>query len=210
MSWYVSGQISKLLCLDPRRVRGVDLETTGLNPASDEIIQVAVIDGTGEELFCSLVRPMKHTSWPVAERLTCISPSDVARCPAIDQCGNEIVAALNGARLLVGYSLRFDLEFLRSSGVAVPDVPQFDVMREYAVVAQCRDRFGRFQFRSLSECARHYGVEFVAHDALSDIRATMMCFHRLLQDDGTRFAVPGTLPYLRAVEHFASSSQSGI
>lgn len=209
MLWYASGQIAELLRIDSRDIRGIDLETTGLNPKSDEIIQIAIIDGDGGVLFSSFVMPERCVSWPNAERLTGISPSDVACSPTIGKRSNEIGASLRGAKLLVGYNLRFDLAFLRASGIPVPDTPQFDVMREYAVVAQRRDRSGRLLFRSLSECARHYGVDLVAHDATSDIRATMQCFHRLMQDDGARYAVPGTLPYLIAAERFALSRLNG-
>ena len=40
-----------------------DLETTGTDPATDEILQVAIIDGTGNQLLGSYTEPVRKRSW---------------------------------------------------------------------------------------------------------------------------------------------------
>lgn len=200
MSHYSTEDIRCLRAIDPRFIKGIDLETTGLDPYNDEILQVAVIDGAGTVLFNSLVKPSRHESWPTAQRVTGLSPQDVADGSPLDCCKATIEDALQDAELLVGFNVMYDLGFLHAVDIDVPVCRYFDVMREYASVAQVRGRYGRILWRPLHECARHYGVELVPHDALSDIQATMQCFTRMLNDDGSTYRVPGTIPYLKAVE----------
>lgn len=192
--------IARLRAIDPCRIRGVDLETTGLDSDCDEILQIAIVDGREEPLLNEFVKPARHSSWPSAQKLTGISPSDVADKLPFEHHKRRIAEVLRDAELLVGYNLRFDLGFLRAAGIDLPKCRCFDVMREYALVARVRGRDGRYLWRPLHERARNYGVELAPHDALSDICATMQCFERMLRDDGTCFRVPGTIPYLKAIE----------
>lgn len=200
MSHYSIEDIRCLRAIDPRFIKGIDLETTGLDPNNDAILQVAIIDGSGTVLFKSLVKPSRHTSWPAAQRVTGLSPQDVADGLPLERCKASIEDALRDTELLVGYNLMYDLGFLYAADIEVPACRYFDVMREYAPVAQVRGKYGRFLWRPLHECARHYGVELAPHDALSDIQATMQCFTRMLNDDGSMYRVPGTIPYLKAIE----------
>ena len=49
-----------------------DTETTGFSDG-DEILEIAVVDGYGETLLSSYVRPQHHTKWPG-------EPHHVCRC----------------------------------------------------------------------------------------------------------------------------------
>ena len=44
----------------------LDTETTGLNAAEDELLQVSIIDNEGAVLFDSYIRPTQHTEWAEA------------------------------------------------------------------------------------------------------------------------------------------------
>lgn len=199
MGRFTRDDILAIQGIDSRDVRVNDTETTGLDSSSDELLQVAVVDGEGNALFSELVRPIRHSSWPKSERVTGITPDDVAKRPPLDAFRGQLTGCFEGARLLVGYNLPFDLAFLKSGGIDVPNAVCFDVMREFSLVAQRRNKLGRLLWRPLSECARHYGVAFIYHNALSDARATAQCFSRMIRDDGSRYKVPGTVPYLRAI-----------
>jgi DNA polymerase III epsilon subunit-like protein len=54
---------------NPRPVRTVflDLETTGLDPRTDEIVEIGILDEDGRVLLDTLVRPVRHRSWPDAQ-----------------------------------------------------------------------------------------------------------------------------------------------
>ena len=61
----------------------LDTETTGLNAAEDEILQVSIIDNEGAVLFDSYIKPTQHTEWAEAERIHHITPEMVADAPTI-------------------------------------------------------------------------------------------------------------------------------
>jgi hypothetical protein len=52
----------------------LDLETTDLHPSEDEIVEIGILDDQGQPLLDTLVRPIRHTSWPEAEYINGISP----------------------------------------------------------------------------------------------------------------------------------------
>lgn len=68
----------------------LDTETTGLNAAEDELLQVSIIDNEGTVLFDSYIRPTQHTEWAEAERVNHITPEMVADAPTIAEVMPEI------------------------------------------------------------------------------------------------------------------------
>ena len=58
-----------------------DLETTGLNPAEDEILEAAIVTTDGDILFESRFKPACVTEWPKAQNVNGISPEMVADAP---------------------------------------------------------------------------------------------------------------------------------
>ncbi len=57
MKWYGTGKAAKLASMDKSRILVFDVETTGLSPTLDEILQITVLDGYGSELFSSYIKP---------------------------------------------------------------------------------------------------------------------------------------------------------
>jgi len=93
----------------------VDLETTGLDPAADEIIAIAIVPIDGGRArpgraFYSLVRAANP---PAAEsiRIHGIRPSDLDAAPALDEVLDEVLVALSG-RLVVAHAAFVEQGFL--------------------------------------------------------------------------------------------------
>lgn len=105
----------------------IDTETTGLNPAEDEIIQFSAVDMQGHELADFLIKPIFHERWDEAEKINGISPEDVKDCLPITDRKAEIERLLNGADLIIGYNTQFDLDFLASGGIDFPDAETLDI-----------------------------------------------------------------------------------
>ncbi len=172
---------------DSKRARVIDLETTGLDVGTDEILQIAIIDGKGYEVFHSHVRPVEHDTWEPAMAVNRISPGQLRDAPTLDEIRTRIDDALRDASVIIGYNhIDFDLQILRNRGIDVPDCPFCDVMRDYAEVIGQRDEYGRLRHYSLKRCCEHYGIHLDAHNALNDVRATRMCMLHIAEDFNNR------------------------
>ena len=171
------------------RVVVFDTETTGMSAYNgDEVLSIGICDGMGNPLFSSLVRPTKKRAWPEA-------------APTLREITPQIREHLLGNKLVVGYNVDFDIPFLLE-GKALEDWPMstFDVMCEFASVHGARrSKFGDgYMYSKLSVCAKSYGYEFRAHDAMEDARATAYCFRALLCDEAyVQPQIKQKLEYLR-------------
>ena len=54
-----------------------DIESTGLDPVRDEILQLSIINENEEVLFSDYIRPVRHKTWNEAEKINHISPEMV-------------------------------------------------------------------------------------------------------------------------------------
>ena len=160
-----------------------DTETTGFSDG-DEILEIAVVDGYGETLLSSYVRPQHHTKWPGAAEVNHITYADVRDAPTIEELAPSLAEMLGSAGLVSGYNVSYDLSMLRRVG-ALSSWPRstFDVMKEFARVhGKPSRKWGSKRWVRLSECAAAYGYTFRPHDAEDDARATAFCFRHLLAD----------------------------
>jgi len=93
----------------------VDVETTGLDPESDRVIEVAILKmaaGEVEERYCSLVNPGREISEEISN-LTGIKQEELSQAPAFADIATEVRARL-GDLGLVAYNLSFDRAFLKA------------------------------------------------------------------------------------------------
>lgn len=124
----------------------LDLETTGLNPRVDEIVEIGVLDEDGQVLLDMLVRPVRHRSWPGAQRVHGIAPADVQEAPTLDELRPRIIDAVSDA-LVVIYNAPFDAGFLRFQLEATAEV--CCAMREFAeVFGEWSNWHGSYRWRS--------------------------------------------------------------
>ena len=92
----------------------VDVETTGLDPEEDRVIEVAIIhfqQGAVTERYSSLVNPGITVPEEVI-KLTGITPEELKDAPRFESIANDVRARLEG-RVFVAYNLAFDRAFLR-------------------------------------------------------------------------------------------------
>ena len=181
-----------------------DTETTGVNVREDEVLSIAICDAMGNVLYESRVRPVKHFSWPDAQRVNGISPAMVASAPTLAEIAPEIRKHLLGNKLVVGYNLPFDLNMLVNNGV-LEDWPAaiFDVMTEYARFhGSAPSIYGSgFKYSKLEACADSYGYMFAAHDATEDAKATAWCYRALVNDES--FLHGRIAPYIERLRSFS-------
>lgn len=154
----------------------LDLETTGLDPEADEIIEVAAIrfdtDGVIER-YHSLVNPERALEFRIA-LLTNIDGKDLASAPHFTAIAREVEDFI-GMDPIVGQNPTFDTTFLERNGVAVFG-PTYDT-HELANLL-----LPGLRQRSLGAIADHLGIEFQnRHRAMADAEAAMSVFAALRQ-----------------------------
>lgn len=154
----------------------LDLETTGLDPEADEIIEVAAIrfDADGViERYHSLVNPERALEFRIA-LLTNIDGKDLASAPHFTAIAREVEDFI-GMDPIVGQNPTFDTTFLERNGVAVFG-PTYDT-HELANLL-----LPGLRQRSLGAIADHLGIEFQnRHRAMADAEAAMSVFAALRQ-----------------------------
>ncbi len=153
----------------------LDLETTGLSPDSEEIIEVGAVKFRGDETvdtFKTFVNPNRILG-PFIKRLTGIAQQDVDTAPSFSRVAGELAAFLGDAPI-VGHNVAFDLGFLTAKGLRLsnPRTDTWDLA--YVMLPNCPDY-------TLSGLATQFGaIHDRPHRALDDAIATMGVFLRLV------------------------------
>ena len=162
----------------------IDVETTGLNPKNDEILQVAICDGLGNELLNSYVMPERRRRWPNAQKINGITWDMVKDSPTLGELSGRIHSILSSKYLVIGYNLRFDFMMLEAGGIDIKTVGfTWDIMNDCSVImGNWNNSRGEYAFVRLQTIASHYNIQYEPHDALEDARATAKVFRRLLND----------------------------
>jgi DNA polymerase-3 subunit epsilon len=157
----------------------LDLETTGLDPRTDEILEIGILDDTGNVLLDSLVRPERHRRWPGAVAIHGIAPEDVADAPTLDELRPRIIAAVYDA-LVVICNAPFDAGFLRYDLDAAAEV-RCAMLEFAAVYGEWSARHGGWHWQKLHVAAAHVGFAWDgdSHRAINDCRATRAVWHYL-------------------------------
>lgn len=158
----------------------VDVETTGLNPDEDRIVEVSIVDYDGEnvsETFSSLINPEKRIPGHIA-RITGISDADVADAPHFFNVAKEIVR-LTEHRIIVAHNARFDYSFLR---MEFQRLGYNFRRRQLCTLRLSRSLLPDLRAHNLNYLTRHLGIEMpMAHRAEADALATLEVFRTLQQ-----------------------------
>ena len=152
----------------------LDLETTGLSPDGDEIIEVGAIKFQGErtlDTFETFVNPYRPIS-PFIQRYTGIPQHEVDRAPPFSEVAREL-APFIGAAPIVGHNIAFDLGFLATKGLKLSN-PRCDTWDMAFILLPASPEY------SLAKVATSLGIPHPRpHRALEDARVTMDLFLRL-------------------------------
>lgn len=153
----------------------VDLETTGLFPEQDEIIEIAAVILEAGEIsgsFSSLVKPVRPIP-PGITALTGISDEMVSGAPGLGEVLPELVQFI-GDRQIVGHNIGFDLAFLKP--FLTVDSPAIDTLEiSRIVLPHAADHRLQTVARSLDLAGG------TAHRALDDALLTARVFLALCQ-----------------------------
>jgi ATP-dependent DNA helicase DinG len=158
-----------------REFAAIDLETTGLTPAQDRIIEVGAVtmlDGeiTGE--FSTFINP----GIPIPAfitHITGIQNQDVAGAPRIETILPQLTAFV-GNRPIIAHNTSMDMGFLQGKHQILLNASLVDT---YDLASILMPRAARYNLSSLTS---DFSIDLKhAHRALDDARATAVLFWKL-------------------------------
>lgn len=148
----------------------LDLETTGLNPQTDEILEVAVVilqDGAVIDEFESLIRPTSPVSEEITQ-ITGITQAMVNDAPTLFKVRSQIRKII-GDHVIVGHNVGFDVGFLQSENLALHN-ETIDTVTLASVILPSA---GRYNLESLAHFLQlPLDESGQAHRAMADVLLT--------------------------------------
>ncbi len=174
----------------------IDLETTGLNPKTDRIIEIGAVkvqDGVCKETFTTFLNPGRKLEERIVS-LTGIDDNMLADAPAFDGILPELLAFLEDLPLL-GHRILFDYSFLKKAFV---DRKLTFEKSGIDTLKIARRFLPSLEHRTLEYLCEHYGIAHTAHRALQDAMATHELYQILGKEywrEGQDLFVPGKLNY---------------
>lgn len=157
----------------------IDLETTGLNPKSDKIIEIGVVkvaDYRVIEEWETFVNPGRMIGERITE-LTGICDKQLESAPVIEEVLPKLLEIV-GDSVLLGHSVLFDYSFVKKAAVnqrlsfEKEGIDTLKIARKY---------LADLESRSLSNLCKYYGINHNAHRALHDARATVELYGKLAE-----------------------------
>ncbi len=159
----------------------IDVETTGLSPRSDRVIELAVVhvdpSGVVTGRWDTLLNPGRDLG---AQRVHGIRAADVLGAPSFSDVASRVVDLLDG-RVAVAHNAAFDSRFLfaelERAGIGVWSRPSF------LCTMQLARHFLPGSGRALADCCAAYDIRpSGTHQALHDALATSALLGAYLAD----------------------------
>lgn len=157
----------------------IDLETTGLDPKRDKIIEIGAVKVERNiivEEWKTLVNPGRKLEERIVE-LTGIHDGQLADAPQIAEVLPELLTFM-GDNVLLGHSVLFDYSFIKKA--AVNERLTFE-RQGIDTLKIARKYLADLESRSLGYLCQYYGIAHNAHRALEDAKATVALYRKLAE-----------------------------
>lgn len=154
----------------------VDFETTGFDPDTNRIVQLAAIiingEGTIIDSFDTVVMPENPAAYVHgAEHVHGISTEQVAGGMPLSEALRKLWAICDGATF-TAHNAQFDIGFLHAESARVGLEERIGSHLDTLLLSRLTDT-ARTRRHSLDALCEHYGIEFAhSHEARSDATAT--------------------------------------
>ncbi len=158
----------------------VDLETTGLNPKKDRIIEIGAVrvrDGKITDTFEQMINPKQLLDERI-EKLTGITYQELEGKPVIQEVLPALQAFLK-EDVLVGHRILFDYSFLKRA--FTNEKISFE-RKGIDTLKLARKFVAGSESKRLESLCQYYGISHHAHRALADAKATVELYQRLAEE----------------------------
>jgi DNA polymerase III subunit epsilon len=155
----------------------IDLETTGLNPKTDKIIEIGAVKinrGKVVDTFATYINPGRKLPSCITE-ITGIRETDLAEAPTI----KDMIASFHhflGDEVVLGHSVMFDYSFLKRA--CVNEKLDFE-KKALDTLKIARAYLPELESRTLSNLCGYFKIEHHAHRAFEDAMATFLLYQKL-------------------------------
>ena len=163
----------------------LDLETTGLNPKLDKIIEIGavkVIDGKPIDTFCAFLNPGRKLEERIIE-LTGITQEEVDSAKEAKDVIPSLVEFIGDLPLL-GHRIMFDYSFLKHATVNLNIPFEKEGVDTLKISRACCPELPS---KKLTSMCCHYDIVYDAHRAFNDAEATAKLYGYLKRDFGEKY-----------------------
>ena len=157
----------------------IDLETTGLNPKTDKIIEIGIIKVENDNIvkeWETLVNPNRKLEERIVE-LTGIHDEQLSSAPRIEEVLPKLFEIAEDS-VLLGHSVLFDYSFIKKA--AVNQRMSFE-RNGIDTLKIARKYLADLESRSLPFLCGYYGIGHTAHRAMHDAKATVELYRKLAE-----------------------------
>ena len=163
----------------PNKYIAFDIETTGLDPMYDEIIEIGAIkieNGKEIETFSTLIKPEYEINDFITE-LTGITNEMVQNAPKIDEVLPEFMNFIQDS-IILGHNVNFDINFIYDNLINEDMHP---IINDFIDTLRLSRRLlPELKHRRLSDLANYYNIDTTgSHRSLTDVRITIDIFKNL-------------------------------
>ena len=169
----------------------VDFETTGLNPETDRIVQLAAVIVNGEghivDSFDTIVKPESPAEYQHgAEHIHGISAEQVCSGMPLRQALEQLWS-ISAGNVFTAHNASFDLGFLHAESERVGIEGQVEIHIDTLELSRRTAGTDTTRRHNLFALCEHYGIERdQVHDAKSDATATAQLLMHLIKELGVK------------------------
>lgn len=161
----------------PNKYIAFDIETTGLDPMYDEIIEIGAIkieNGKEVEVFSTLVKPKYEIDEFISE-LTGITNEMVKESPSIDAVLPKFIDFIKDS-IILGHNVNFDINFIYDNLIKCDMNP---ITNDFIdTLRLSRKLLPELKHHRLSDLADYYNINTVgSHRSLKDVRMTIEVYN---------------------------------
>lgn len=163
----------------------LDLETTGLSPKHDKIIEIGavkIIDGNIVDTFSTFVNPGRSLEDRVVA-LTGITDSDLKKAPLVNEVIGELISFSDDLPL-IGHRILFDYSFVKQAAVNSGIKFERTGVDTLKISRAC---FPELESKRLKDMCNHYDINLNAHRALNDAIATHELYVKLQEEFSSKY-----------------------